>query len=234
MIEPVRLLPSDRERAVDALLGAFRDDPLYTYISPDSAERVVGMRALLSAVVQFTLVYGEAWTTPEVSGAACWLPPGRTTISIWQMPRTRFALPRAMLRFSPGALRRATEVFGYADQAHARVVSGPHWYLWALGVEPSAQRRGIAGSLLQPVLNRADAEGLPCYLETETEWNVAFYERRGFAVVEAKRTSGGSDSTLWIRAWRPRRWAGRKRSGCPCPPPTRPRSARRDSRLSPD
>lgn len=203
-MEPTRLLPAHKDRAVDALLGAFRDDPLYVYICPDGSRRGEAMRALLRAVVEFTLVYGEAWTTPEVSGAACWLRPGRTAISIWQMPRTAFALPRAILRFGSDALGRATEVFGYADQAHARAVSGPHWYLWGLGVEPAAQGRGIGSGLLQPVLTRADAEALPCYLETETERNVAFYQKRGFDVVEAKRMSD-SGPTLWIMLRQPRR-----------------------------
>ncbi len=186
------------------LLAAFRDDPLYVYICPESGRRVEAMRALLKAVVQFTLVYGEVWTTPDVAGAACWLPPGKTTVSLWQMPRTGFALPRAMLRFGPGTLGRAMEVFGYADQAHARAVPGPHWYLWGLGVEPAAQGHGIGSRLLEPVLARADAEGVPCYLETETERNVAFYERAGFGVVEAKRTSVGGLS-VWVMVRKPRR-----------------------------
>ena len=202
--EPIRLRAEHKDRAVEALLGAFRDDSLYTYICPDSARRVEAMRALLDAVVGFTLVYGEAWTTPEVTGAACWLPPGRTSISIWQMPRTRFALPRTLLRFGPGSLGRFAEVFGYADQAHARVVPGPHWYLWALGVAPASQGQGVGSSLLQPVLAQADAAGVPCYLETETERNVAFYEKRGFEALESKRMSDGR-AALWIMLRTPRR-----------------------------
>jgi hypothetical protein len=35
---------------------------------------------------------------------------------------------------------------------------------------------------MDPVFQRADAEGLPCYLETETPGNVAYYRRHGFDV----------------------------------------------------
>jgi ribosomal protein S18 acetylase RimI-like enzyme len=58
-----------------------------------------------------------------------------------------------------------------------------HWYLWGLGVEPSRQGQGIGGMLIQPVLARADASGLPCYLETMNEKNVPFYEKHGFKIV---------------------------------------------------
>ncbi len=36
-----------------------------------------------------------------------------------------------------------------------------------------------------PLLQRADQEGLPCYLETFGSQNVPFYEHRGFQVVYA-------------------------------------------------
>ena len=52
-----------------------------------------------------------------------------------------------------------------------------------LGVEPDRQGQGIGSALIQPVLGRADAEGLPCYLETTKERNVTFYRRHGFDVV---------------------------------------------------
>jgi len=34
------------------------------------------------------------------------------------------------------------------------------------------------------MLNRLDSEKIPCFLETQTEKNVAIYERYGFEVVE--------------------------------------------------
>ena len=43
-----------------------------------------------------------------------------------------------------------------------------HWYLMILGVVPADQGRGIGGALMQPVLEEADREGVPCYLETMT------------------------------------------------------------------
>ncbi len=202
MIEIVRLDPARRSQAAETLVRAFREDPMYTYMCPDEAGRVIAMRALWDAVLAFALIYGKVWTTPDVRGVACWLSPGHTTITPWQMVRTGFALPRAMLRFPPDARRRAIGVFDYAEQLHRRAMRGRHWYLWALGVEPYAQGRGIGSSLLGPVLARADATGLPCYLETESEPNVAFYRRHGFEVVTAARVPGHA-LALWTMAREP-------------------------------
>jgi GNAT superfamily N-acetyltransferase len=58
----------------------------------------------------------------------------------------------------------------------------PHWYLQLLATHPDWQRRGLGAALMAVMFERADAEGLPCYLETETIDNVAYYRRHGFEV----------------------------------------------------
>ena len=51
-------------------------------------------------------------------------------------------------------------------------------------------------ALLAPVLGRCDREGLPAYLESSKESNIAYYERFGFAVIgELQAAPGGP--TLW-------------------------------------
>lgn len=204
MTEPVPLNPAARGRAAETLVQAFRDDPLYAYIIPDEAHRIRSTRGLWDALIRVTLVYGQVWTTPELNGVACWLSPGNAEIGFRHMLRTGFALARAMMRFESGARRRAMWLIDHMDEVHRRVMPEPHWYLWTLGVEPAAQGQGIGGSLLGPVLARASAAGLPCYLETQTERNVAFYRKHGFEVLTEERVPG-HDLMLWTMARSQRR-----------------------------
>jgi GNAT superfamily N-acetyltransferase len=78
----------------------------------------------------------------------------------------------------------------------------PHWYLALLATDPSAQGRGLGTALLQPVLERCDAEGVLAYTETQKESNVGWYARAGFAVsveVRLPRTP-----TIWCLRREPR------------------------------
>jgi ribosomal protein S18 acetylase RimI-like enzyme len=52
-----------------------------------------------------------------------------------------------------------------------------------LGVARAAQGRGVGSRLLKAGTRRCDDEGLPAYLETQTERNLGFYRRHGFEVV---------------------------------------------------
>ena len=45
----------------------------------------------------------------------------------------------------------------------------PHWYLGILGTDTVHQGKGVGSALMQPILERCDAEGLPAYLESSRE-----------------------------------------------------------------
>ena len=53
-----------------------------------------------------------------------------------------------------------------------------------LGSDPLFQRMGAGTAVLAPVLERCDAEGLPAYLETQKEENIAYYARHRFELVQ--------------------------------------------------
>ena len=58
----------------------------------------------------------------------------------------------------------------------------PHWYLWFLGVEPERQGQGFGSVLLRALSARAEADRVPCYLETDKATSVKIYERHGYRV----------------------------------------------------
>jgi ribosomal protein S18 acetylase RimI-like enzyme len=69
-----------------------------------------------------------------------------------------------------------------ATEALHKAVDGPHWYLMAIGTRPEVQGTGLGSALVELGTAQADKAGIPCYLETGTESNVAFYRKRGFEV----------------------------------------------------
>ena len=204
LIEPGPLEASQKERASEVLTQAFHDDPMWTYIFPDSNERARSLHNLWQALVGYCLVYGEVTTTPQVKGVACWLSPGNTEQTFWRSLRTGLGFVRVVLKFEADSRGRFLDVMNFADAEHKRLMKTPHWYLWALGVEPDSQGQGVGGRLIQPVLVRAAAEGLPCYLETQTEGNVAFYRKRGFEVL-SEAEMPGTRLKVWMMLKEPPR-----------------------------
>ena len=56
--------------------------------------------------------------------------------------------------------------------------------MFILGVDPLHQGKGLAGKLMDVLIDEADKKQLPIYLETATRRNVDMYERRGFKVIQ--------------------------------------------------
>lgn len=199
---PVFLQHPQKNQAVEVLIKAFQDDPMYLYLIPDAGKRVQVLRVLWGGLINYTLTYGEIYTTPAVEGVACWLSPGNTKITFWRMLRAGFGLARSAMKLGAEERRKFFATMNYVDDLHKRLVPEHHWYLWALGVTPELQGQGIGSRLMAPVLEKSIAEGLPCYLETDTEDNVIFYQKRGFEVAN-KGNVPGQDLTLWTMLRKP-------------------------------
>ena len=183
----------DQIAASGAVLGrAFADDPLFTYILPErTAGREAKLRWFMERGARYGHSYGQVHTTAgNVEGNAVWLPPGDVKLTMPRMARTGIVL--APLKFGLGAFSRFLSAVNEMERLHEEQVPERHWYLMILGVDPARQGQGVGSALLAPGLSRADADGLPCYLETMKERNVPFYQRHGFQVLhEGNLPKGG-------------------------------------------
>ena len=182
MTAPVIPLPSGVSQQTAALLArAFHDDPMMTYLLPDAARRLQLLPSLFAGIQRYCVRYGDVFTTRDLTGVACWLPPGGTDVTAPRLVRTR--LMYDVLRLRPDGLNRFRKLVTAMEESHHEAMPMPHWYLWLLGTDPSHARRGVGSALLEPILRRADETGVPAYLDTHKESNLAFYARHGFTPV---------------------------------------------------
>jgi ribosomal protein S18 acetylase RimI-like enzyme len=216
--EMIRLDSRLQHHASQLLARAFHEEPLMVYYLPQSAVRLQALPIFMLITLRYSLAFGEVWTTPGHDGVACWLPPGKTEMGGWGLIRAclgTFPL-HLLLPVLPGSrpdglaavslqrrwqfLKKLDHIEKELDRIHAEVTPGPHWYLLILGVEPARQGQGLGSRLIAPKLEQVRSTGLPCYLETMTELDVAFYRKNGFQVArEADLAPGGPHMWAMIR-----------------------------------
>lgn len=186
MPKPVRVfsLNVQTERMGVALGRAFRDEPNFCCMLPAAEQRERPLSWFFGTVAKLGLEHGKVYTVREGLGGAVWFAPGQT-------PSSSSSLRSGLLAFGLRGTRRSAALGGYLDGLRVELAPEPHWYLVALGVDPDVQGRGLGRALLQPVLERADRDGVTCYLETFLERTAAFYRRLGFEIVGEDAVPGG-------------------------------------------
>jgi GNAT superfamily N-acetyltransferase len=186
----------DERDSLAALLSrAFAADPVYRWLLPDDRRWPRASAILFGEILELFATTGLALTDAAGAGVSLWSPPDAPSrglpISLRLVLRLGLAvgrLARLGATLAPVAARE------------------PHWYLAVLATAPERQRSGVGTRLLEPVLARCDAARLPAYLETGVAANLAFYGRRGFAVLGETRPRGGGPVI-----WALRRGVGRDR-----------------------
>jgi GNAT superfamily N-acetyltransferase len=185
----------------EVLSRAFDDDPLPRFVSPSAARRPAVIRSFLVPIARDAIAFGHASAAVAdgaVHGIAAWLPPGAYPPG---MARQLRQLP-GLVRIAALVPRRMPFVLDALAQLQQRHCEGEHWYLALLAVDPSRQGQGVGRTLLEPGLARADAGGLPCFLETTKRDNVAWYGNVGFDVVDELHVRDGPP--IWTMARPPR------------------------------
>ena len=191
MIEVRRATESDIDGCAAVLTRAFQDDPGTMLVEPDDGRRPQIFRPFFRTFVAASIADGAEIVVPAdgINGVASWFGPDA------HGPRDESMAAHGLLDvlagFGDEATGRLGPMTGELERQHAELMDAPHLRLEFYGVDPDAQGRGIGVALAEHGHRRADELGLPCYLETFTEKNVRFYERRGYRVIRTFTVGDG-------------------------------------------
>jgi ribosomal protein S18 acetylase RimI-like enzyme len=194
----VRAARRDDERLLAPLLArAFERDPQLSWLLGPSDDGRRRLERFFALQLRDAARYGAVDVAVEdgsggAIGAALWMPPGRRYPTVLRQLAT---IP-TYARIFGSRLNAAQRALAATAKVHP---TEPHWYLTVLGVEPREQGRGAGAALVRAGLARAGADGVPAYLETNSEKNVAIYEHLGFEVRDHVEIPGGCppSTTMW-------------------------------------
>jgi ribosomal protein S18 acetylase RimI-like enzyme len=191
----------DRAAVVHTLARAFDADPVVSYFARDDAKRARAIETIFDVSFwRLTLPFGETWVTDDGRGVALWSPPDK-----WSTAGGILAGPQLI---GAVGITRVVGRLRAVSRVQARHPKAPHYYLYALGVDPDHQGRGLGSALLREVLARCDSDGVGAYLEASTPGNARLYARHGFRVTEELTIApGGPVVSLMWREPQPRRAA---------------------------
>ena len=180
---------SNTGEAMHVLARAFHDDPVMNWCCNYPDELVPFFEITLPPF----LPHGLAYMAPEREGIAVWLGPGQKLK--WDVSLANVA--RVMRLGGLKGVYRMLRSGNVTEREHPKT---PHYYLFAIGVTPGNQGKGLGSRLISRMLRTCDEEGVPAYLENSKEDNLPFYRGHGFEVLKEIRFAS-SAPPLWLM-WR--------------------------------
>jgi ribosomal protein S18 acetylase RimI-like enzyme len=184
---PTTATADDAALVARTLARAFDDDPMMRWFFPDDDAREAVLGRYFATI--FTRQYGRHGVCEHTEAAAAfWVPPEAQAKAVPDAETIQELLN--LLGDRAPLFRDAVET------AAKHTPQEPHWYLAMIGADPAAQGQGHGAALLRSGLAKADAAGLPAYLESSKPSNLPFYEHFGFTVREELRLPGGGP-VLW-------------------------------------
>ncbi|MCG8915161.1 hypothetical protein L6E12_05075 [Actinokineospora sp. PR83] len=195
--------PEDTDRLCGLLAEAFQDDPLTAWILPDPAERAAALPAFFRVFVDLSLAHGGVLVGGvggDFAAVLLYLSPAG-----WEEAQERDEDVQRRLAEAVGSGTAALFTI-LAMQAAHHPSEEPQYYASFGAVRPGEQQGGWMTEMLGLLVDRADAEGVPTYVEASSPGGYAVSLRNGFAPLGAEIRL--PDGPVLRPMWRPARRSG--------------------------
>ncbi|PYH88644.1 acetyltransferase, GNAT family [Aspergillus ellipticus CBS 707.79] len=229
-IEILPLTKADIPAAVECIQKAFADDPYFHWVFNDpSGFNINRNAASLSAHFLYGLscrepIYVAKSTVPATSdkstaasvvGVCWWYNPHPLSHPVpWNVWAQDWLLSFRQLfnniRFGGRGGLNVKRYWLWKErqqETHEKVWTDPRGYYFCnvLAVDSSMRGMGVGRKLVDVVTQRADEDGLPCYLESSKGFpNLVIYEKLGFELVsEIDCVDGGDECKLYCMIRQP-------------------------------
>lgn len=173
--ELYRIQKKDLKNAVKVLNDAFSEESMWKEVFNDEDKN----RVLTEVMVRFCFKYGDVVATSDkLEGVMAIAPYGKDMTALRIIRSGAFFLS---MKISNEA-KKFKVLSNAIEEAKKSLNLDPYIHLLIMGVSKGYQGKGFGGKLIRAIIEKAEIEKKPIYLETQKEDNVALYEKYGFFV----------------------------------------------------
>jgi ribosomal protein S18 acetylase RimI-like enzyme len=157
------------------LLVSFKNDPhVNCLLEPSKNKRNI----LIDYVVDQIFRRGGIYLSDDNNVVGLWDFEGNEKMSLHYIWRNLAFLIRI-------GIRSVIRIVKSEDHIHNNFRKYPRYcHLYMIGVLPEAQGKGLASTLMNPMLQTMKEKSIPVFLETANLRNVGIYKKKGFKIFE--------------------------------------------------
>jgi len=164
----------DKTRVIEILSKSFQNDPQINYILGSNVNHNKKMKRLMAYSFEFGLANGKVEISEDKNSVAIWKSSNSKKMTInlfYESILFFFAFGWSGIK-RISAMEKKIAAF-YPDKTIFN-------YLWILGTNPNEQGKGYGTAILLKAINNFEQNKVPIYLETSTDSNLYYYQRKRF------------------------------------------------------
>jgi len=186
-----KMQKKDLQNAVNVLTDAFSEESMWKEVFKNEEKN----RALTELMVRFCFKYGNVVSTSENIEGVMAIAPYDKDMTTWRIIRCGAFFLSMQIAREAKIMQVLTKA---VEEAKKSLNLGPYIHLLIMGVSQEFQGKGFGGQLLRAVIEKAEIENLPIYLETQKEANVSLYEKYGFSVEKKVILPDPLNLPMWL------------------------------------
>ena len=160
------------------LADAFSEDEMFKIMK----FKIEEIALIYELLIRISLRYGKVYAISKNLEGIISYTPGKKHTTMWRIIRSGAIFPALKLRKIFG--KEMMKMMEIIDKERKSLDIGSYIYFSVIGVSLKYQGQGFGGKLIRALIEKADNEGKPIYLETQNEPNVRLYEKFGFKVLK--------------------------------------------------
>ncbi len=172
----IRAAYTDKAIVASILADSFTSNQSVNYIIQQDQQKVTRLKALMEYSFDVCFLYGDIFLTDDKKGCALIVYPDKKKTTLKSMLLDgRLILKCTGLSNVKKVMKREAAVINVHPD-------GLIYYLWFIGVNHADQGKGIGSQILDFIIKEGRAQKRIICLETSTQRNIPWYQKRGFQI----------------------------------------------------
>ena len=160
-----RAIPTDKPIIINILTESFKYDPYMHWLTSKS-KIPDKLKFVIEYIVDQTFDNGEIYLSDDNMATALWNSKKKENFSLRFIGRNLLFLIRFGIKATANVVRKDK----FTHNQYPAIEN--YWHLYLLGVLPEGQVKGLASTLMNPILNKCSQEFVTVILETANPLNV--------------------------------------------------------------
>lgn len=182
----------DKTRIIEILCQSFQNDPQINYILGCNGNKNKKLMRLMAYSFEFGLANGKVEISEDKNSVAIWKSSNSKKMTInlfYESILFFFAFGWSGIK-RISAMEKKIAAF-YPDKTIFN-------YLWILGTNPNEQGKGYGTAILLKAINKFEQDKVPLYLETCTDSNLKYYQRKRFELYHSMILDSETQLTTYL------------------------------------